>query len=72
VHQLALVAFVILMERSDGIVGKSPRDMALAWQACQRCQNLEQLRNLLDHEGRIKLQRWQSRWAQRLRRPPQR
>ncbi len=69
---MSLVVFAILMESRDGIVSKSPHDIAAAWQACARCRSVEQLTSLLDHEGRAKFQRWRGRWAQRLQKPSQR
>ncbi|MEE8374112.1 MAG: hypothetical protein V3R87_10370 [Dehalococcoidia bacterium] len=65
-QQIRLVVFAILMESRGGVVEKSPRDIALAWQTCMKCRTVEQFLAVLDHNDALKLKRWLARFGKRL------
>jgi len=53
------VAFAILMENHDGILGKSPRYVHEKYDLCM---SMEHPENLLDYTNKAKFDRYMERW----------
>lgn len=54
-----MVAFAILMENDNGILGKSPGYIEEKFWACMECADPERL---LDQNNKEKYRRWMRRW----------
>lgn len=54
-----LIAFAILMENNDGILGKSPDYILEKYEGCQ---SLAKPEGLLDLQNKAKFQKYMERW----------
>lgn len=60
IHQC--VAFSILMENGEGIMGKAPDYIWEKYRTCTVLQSDDELKGLLDWENQAKFDRWLDRW----------
>jgi len=58
-----LVAFAILMENDEGIMGKAPSYIREKFHSCMSFNNPTSLEGLLDRKSLYKLQQWRQLWT---------
>lgn len=59
---LQIVAFCVIMENNQGIVGKSPDYISEKWDYCMGETNPLYLKAILDSQNQAKFDKWRSTW----------